>query len=125
MHCARKCLWPCRSTTVHPDRDPTLRLARERKERAPWSLPPPFERGEIWATNLVGGASELRRIDAANPHEGRVEPVPGLLQDGGVAVVAGSIWAAVQSAALVYRLDPASEEVIAVIPMPCPPTRAR
>jgi len=75
---------------------------------------------EIWMTTLDDGVGELRRIDAAHVDEGRSVPVPGLLVDGGVVSAAGSVWVA-DASALVYQVDPASEEVVAVIPMPVPP----
>jgi hypothetical protein len=77
--------------------------------------------GEIWATTVYDGVGELRRIDAAHVDEGERVPVPGLILDGGVVAVAGSIWVADESAAMVYQVDPTSEEVVAVIPMPVPP----
>ena len=76
---------------------------------------------EIWATTVYDGVGELRRIDAAHVDEGRRVPVPGLLLDGGVVAVAGSLWVSDESAAMVYQVDPASEEVVAAIPMPVPP----
>ena len=76
---------------------------------------------EIWATTVYDGAGELRRIDVAHIDEGRRVPVPGLLLDGGVVTAAGSLWVSDEGAALVYQVDPVSEEVVAVIPMPVPP----
>jgi streptogramin lyase len=76
--------------------------------------------GEIWMTTLVDGVAELRRIDVAHVDEGSAVPVPGLSADGSVEVVAGSVWVS-DTSAMVYQLDPISEEVVAVIPMPVPP----
>lgn len=76
---------------------------------------------EIWMTTFDDGAAELRRIDAAHVDEGHSVPVPGLLVDGGVVATAGSIWVSDDIAALVYQIDPDSEEVVSVLPMPVPP----
>ena len=77
--------------------------------------------GEIWATTEYDGVSELRRVDVAHLDEGRRVPIPGMLLDGGVVAVAGSLWVSDESAAMVYQVDPGSEEVVAAIPMPVPP----
>jgi streptogramin lyase len=76
---------------------------------------------QIWMTTIDDGAAELRRIDAADVDEGRRVPVPGLLIDWGVVAAAGSIWVSDPIAAVVYQVDPDSEEVVAVIPMPVTP----
>ena len=59
----------------------------------------------------------------AHLDEGRPVPIPGLILDGGVVTAAGSLWVADESAAMVYQVDPDSEEVLAAIPMPVPPAR--
>ena len=76
---------------------------------------------EIWMSHLDDGVGQLRRIDADDVDQGRMVPVPGLLEDGSVAVAAGSIWVADAGIGLVYQLDPTSEEVLGVTPMPVPP----
>ena len=76
---------------------------------------------EIWMTNIYDGVAELRRIDAAHVDEGRPVPVPGLLVDGGAVAAAGSIWVSDDRAAMVYQVDPDSEDVVAVTPIPVPP----
>ena len=75
---------------------------------------------EIWMTTLEDGVAELRRIDVAHVDEGRAVPVPGLSADGSVEAAAGSVWVS-DTRRMVYQVDPASEEVVAAIPMPVPP----
>jgi streptogramin lyase len=83
-------------------------------------LGPDFHRGQLWIAAGSGGVFGLRRGDPERLDEAHPVPVVGLGLDGGVVTSAGSVWVA-EDEAVVYRVDPQTDQVTAAVPLPLDP----
>jgi streptogramin lyase len=91
-------------------------------------LGPAVLEDEIWMPTQLRcevPPSSLSRLPLTGLESGSVVPVPGLLDgDGGAVAVAGSIWVTDKRGAVVYKIDPDTQDVVAAVPMPLPPASA-
>ena len=80
-------------------------------------LGPGFHGGDLWIASGSGGMAGLSRGDPERLQEAHEVPVVGLGVDAGVVEAAGSVWVA-DNDAVVYRVDPETEQVLAAVPLP-------
>jgi hypothetical protein len=83
-------------------------------------LGPGFHSGDLWIAAGSNGVIGLRRADPEHLDKPHTVAVAGLVEDAGVVEAAGSIWVA-GSDAVVYRVNPQTEEVLAAVPFPLGP----
>ena len=83
-------------------------------------LGPGFDAGDLWIASGSGGVFELRRAAPDHLEDAHAVPVVGLEEDAGTVAASGSVWVA-DSAAVVYRIDPVTEQVQAAVPLPLGP----
>lgn len=83
-------------------------------------LGPGFHAGDLWIAAGSGGVFGLRRGNPERLEEAHEVPVVGLGLDAGVVESAGAVWVGDQDA-VVYRVDPRTEQVVAAVPLPLDP----
>jgi len=80
-------------------------------------LGPAFDSGDLWIAAGSAGVIGLRRANPEHLDKAHAVAVVGLVEDAGVVAVSGSIWVAGNDA-VVYRIDPRTEQVLAAVPLP-------